>query len=94
MDDSMAKDVRELTDEELKAATGGSISVKKNGHLYIFSGGEADMNRAFGCPKCWSALQYTKSGSIELFHCPKCGVNYSADAANPNFGSGLWIKFF
>lgn len=93
MDEKKPQDVQELTDEQLEATSGGAVSVKKFGSLYVFRGGAADMNKAFTCPKCFKALRYYRALNTDFFRCDACGVNYTADTANPNFGCGLWMKF-
>lgn len=94
MDEKKPVSAQELTDAQLDTVNGGGLSVQKDGHLYVFIGKQEDIGRAFICPKCLSGLRYTKSGTIEIFRCDRCGMGYFASKANPNFGSGLWMKLY
>ena len=92
MDEKTNAAAQQLSDEQLEGVTGGAVSAERFGHLYVFKGGADDMDKAFYCPQCYKMLHYTKSGELEFFRCMDCGRNFTTKTANPDFGSGLWVK--
>lgn len=94
MDEKINNGAQQLDDEQLEGVNGGAISVKKFGGTYVFVGKADQMDRAFICPQCSKALRYAKAGQIEFFRCDSCKRNFTTTEANPNFGSGLWMKLY